>query len=127
MGYGSVVYLRCVDKNNEVSVHFLSAKSRDAPLKRISIPHLELRGALLLPNLMDYILTHIQPEVKVENLLRGQIRLLSSLGRIHFLIIGVPLYLIVFRLYMKKSLPLIYKNPLQPCRSKSVAKRSHAT
>ena len=46
-GYGTVSYLRTVHENGEINAAFLFAKSRLAPLKRITIPRLELTAATL--------------------------------------------------------------------------------
>lgn len=50
--YSAVVYTRVMHQNGDVSINIISAKTRVAPLKQISIPRLELMGALLLSNLM---------------------------------------------------------------------------
>ena len=46
-GYGAVSYLRTVHEDGEINTAFLFAKSRLAPLKRITIPRLELTAATL--------------------------------------------------------------------------------
>ncbi|XP_053402917.1 uncharacterized protein LOC128558105 [Mercenaria mercenaria] len=45
--YGSVVYARCEDSDNNISVRLVAAKSRVALVKTISIPRLELLAAVL--------------------------------------------------------------------------------
>ena len=45
VGYGAVTYLRSVNKNGDVSCSFVLAKSRLTPLKRVTIPRLELAAA----------------------------------------------------------------------------------
>lgn len=57
VGYAAVVYLR-THKNGEIMTHLLCAKSRVAPLKKISIPRLELCAALLLANLLHFIVNN---------------------------------------------------------------------
>ncbi|XP_076660027.1 uncharacterized protein LOC143363307 [Halictus rubicundus] len=53
--YGACVYLRSVDKQGQVSVHLLCAKSRVAPIKVVSLPRLELCGSLLLIQLISKV------------------------------------------------------------------------
>ena len=48
----AVVYFRFDDENGGVSTSFLAAKSRVTPVKRETMPRLELCGALLLARLM---------------------------------------------------------------------------
>ncbi|GBO45869.1 hypothetical protein AVEN_54326-1 [Araneus ventricosus] len=48
--YGAAVYMRTIYKN-QVAVHLITAKSRVAPLKKISLPRLELLNALVASRL----------------------------------------------------------------------------
>ncbi|GFU45606.1 uncharacterized protein TNCV_4494551 [Trichonephila clavipes] len=50
--YGAALYLRCINTSGEISVRFLCSKSKVAPLKSITIPRLELCGAVLLSRLL---------------------------------------------------------------------------
>ena len=52
--YSGVVYMRTVDARDAVPVSLVMAKTRVAPLKRLSIPRLELCGAQLLAELLQY-------------------------------------------------------------------------
>ena len=53
--YGTVFYLVC-NSNGDCSTHLLVSKSRVAPLKVVSIPRLELCGALLLAKVYSWLL-----------------------------------------------------------------------
>lgn len=53
-GYAASVYLRTEDAFNNVNVNLLISKSKVAPLKRVTIPRLELCGAHLLSKLLSY-------------------------------------------------------------------------
>ena len=46
-GYGAVSYLRLVDSNGNIHCTFVMGKSRVTPLKRITIPRLELSAAVV--------------------------------------------------------------------------------
>ncbi|GBM20078.1 hypothetical protein AVEN_268405-1 [Araneus ventricosus] len=48
--YGAAVYLRTIYKD-QIKVHLITAKTRVAPLKKISLPRLELLGALVASRL----------------------------------------------------------------------------
>ena len=61
--YGACVYLRSESKNGKIAVHLICAKSRVAPIKTISVPKLELCGALLLAKLM----TVVKDALKINN------------------------------------------------------------
>uniref|UniRef100_A0A182MIR3 Uncharacterized protein n=1 Tax=Anopheles culicifacies TaxID=139723 RepID=A0A182MIR3_9DIPT len=49
--YGACVYLRSTDHSGNVKVEIIAAKSRPAPLKKISLARLELCGAVLATKL----------------------------------------------------------------------------
>ncbi|GFX66505.1 uncharacterized protein TNCV_1291861 [Trichonephila clavipes] len=50
--HGAALYLRCINTSGEISVRLLCSKSKVAPLKSITIPRLELCGAVLLSKLL---------------------------------------------------------------------------
>ena len=54
VAYAGVVYLRMVDSDGFVHVSLVMAKTRVAPIKRLTIPRLELCGANLLSEVMDH-------------------------------------------------------------------------
>lgn len=51
--YAAAVYLRCTDGVGKVHVHLMVAKTKVAPVKQVSIPRLELCGALLVARLLS--------------------------------------------------------------------------
>ncbi|GFX04291.1 integrase catalytic domain-containing protein [Trichonephila clavipes] len=53
--YGSSIYLKSVSALGEVKVCLVTSKSRVSPLKQISIPRLELCGAVLAAKLMKKV------------------------------------------------------------------------
>lgn len=53
--YGAYIYLRSVDNEGSINVQLLTVKSRVVPLKTISLPRLELCGAVLLINLLQAV------------------------------------------------------------------------
>ncbi|XP_076661119.1 uncharacterized protein LOC143364992 [Halictus rubicundus] len=53
--YGACAYLRSRDRSGRWVTRLLCAKSRVAPLKTISLPRLELCGALLLANIVNKV------------------------------------------------------------------------
>lgn len=53
--YAACIYLRVVNADGSVITSLLMAKSRVAPIKTLSVPRLELSGALLLAQLMHYV------------------------------------------------------------------------
>ncbi|GFW35211.1 integrase catalytic domain-containing protein [Trichonephila clavipes] len=50
--YSAALYLRCINTSGQISVRLLCSKSKVAPLKSITIPRLELCGAVLLSKLL---------------------------------------------------------------------------
>uniref|UniRef100_A0A182N2S0 Peptidase aspartic putative domain-containing protein n=1 Tax=Anopheles dirus TaxID=7168 RepID=A0A182N2S0_9DIPT len=53
--YGACVYLRSINSSGKVMVELCAAKSRPAPLKKISLARLELCGALLAAKLQKIV------------------------------------------------------------------------
>ena len=53
--YAAVVYLRTVHHNGEIEVNLVASKTRVAPIKKQSIPRLELLGATILARLMNSV------------------------------------------------------------------------
>lgn len=62
--YGACIYIRSVDHCGNVTTNLLCAKSRVAPLKTISLPRLELCGALLLAQLNQQVLKALKRTFK---------------------------------------------------------------
>ncbi|KAL0870615.1 hypothetical protein ABMA27_005575 [Loxostege sticticalis] len=52
LAYAAVVYMRIVDTEGRIHVSLIAAKSKVAPIKQVSIPRLELCGAVELTRLM---------------------------------------------------------------------------
>ncbi|XP_011860315.1 PREDICTED: uncharacterized protein LOC105557632 [Vollenhovia emeryi] len=63
--YGACIYIVYRGTNNENSTALICSKFRVAPLKTLSLPRLELSGALLLTRLMGKVITSLG--VKVHN------------------------------------------------------------
>lgn len=55
--YAGVVYLRVLNNDGEVNVYLVLAKSKVAPVKQISLPRLELCGAVLVAKLINHVKT----------------------------------------------------------------------
>lgn len=53
-GYAAVIYFRCQLPNNEIVIRPVMAKTRVAPLKRVTLPRLELCAAHLLAQLVAH-------------------------------------------------------------------------
>lgn len=55
MAYAAVVYLRIVDAQHNIHVNLVTAKTKVAPTMQVSIPRLELMGAVLLAKLLSEV------------------------------------------------------------------------
>lgn len=66
-GYAAVVYIRHLSKDNTINTSLVIAKSKIAPIKKISIPRLELCGALLLAKLLKYSLNVFSSTINFSN------------------------------------------------------------
>ncbi|XP_064292652.1 uncharacterized protein LOC135309907 [Plodia interpunctella] len=53
--YGAVAYLRVQDENGEYKTNIIAARTKVAPIKALSLPRLELCGAVLLSKLLRQI------------------------------------------------------------------------
>lgn len=62
--YGACVYVRTINIDNTILVRLLFSKARVAPLKPISIPRLELCGALLGAKILDKVRSSLRCEFK---------------------------------------------------------------
>lgn len=53
--YAAVVYLRMTDSKGEIHVSLVTSKAKVAPIKRLTIPRLELCGAYILTKLLEHV------------------------------------------------------------------------
>lgn len=53
--YAAVVYLRAADPDGNITTRIITARTKVAPVKKISVPRLELCGAVLLARLIDHV------------------------------------------------------------------------
>lgn len=65
-GYGAVVYLRLTLTDGSVVTPLVMSRARVAPLKRVTLPRLELLGALLAARLLSFVLQALKlpPETR---------------------------------------------------------------
>lgn len=66
-GYGSIVYLRMPKSQEEFYVSFVMSRTKVAPIKRVTLPRLELLGALLSARLICFVKSalHLPDSVRV--------------------------------------------------------------
>lgn len=55
VAYSGVIYLRMTDTTGKVHVSLVMSKTKVAPIKRITLPRLELSGAYLLSKLLHHV------------------------------------------------------------------------
>ena len=65
VAYSAVVYARTINRSGQIKVNLISSKTKVAPTKQISLPRLELCGALLLAKLMAKISKCMDDEVRL--------------------------------------------------------------
>ncbi|GFT45009.1 integrase catalytic domain-containing protein [Trichonephila clavipes] len=63
LAYGAVVYMHSVKEDGTTTNKLISSKSRVAPIKVISIPHLELSVCLLLAQLVEKVRLSLQVDL----------------------------------------------------------------
>lgn len=66
--YGSCLYLRVLYANKVVSCRLICSKSRVAPLKTVSLPRLELCGAVMAAKLVDRIVKLFKNKIKISTI-----------------------------------------------------------
>lgn len=67
-GYAAVTYVRFVSQDDKIGIFFICAKSKVAPLKRISLPRLELCAAVLLSNLIAFVVKIYAEKLHFNNI-----------------------------------------------------------
>lgn len=65
-GFAAVLYLRCQLANDEILVRQIFAKTRVAPLKRVTLPRLELCAAHLLAQLTAHCCTIFEEHLSLQ-------------------------------------------------------------
>ena len=71
-GYACAVYLRigplCMDTDDCFKCFLVCAKTKVAPLKKISIPRLELAAAVLLSELLEFVIKTYQGKLQFSDI-----------------------------------------------------------
>lgn len=62
LAYGACIYMKTIDELGNVTIQLLCAKSRVAPLKKVTLPRLELCAAVLLSDLLTKVITSVDLE-----------------------------------------------------------------
>ncbi|XP_070169552.1 uncharacterized protein [Polyergus mexicanus] len=79
--YGACLYLRSTTSRKEYTIRLLCAKSRVAPIKKLSLPRLELCGATLLAKLGKNILRTLTIQIHKVYYWRDSTIVLSWIAR----------------------------------------------
>lgn len=66
-GYAGVVYIRTIQPNKDVKVSLVIAKSRVAPLKRVTLPRLELCGVVLVSELLAHVMEVLRDQCLITS------------------------------------------------------------
>ena len=61
--YATVVYLRIVYESGDIKLHFVASKAKISPIKKQSIPRLELLGATLMSKLVYSVHSALKEEI----------------------------------------------------------------
>ncbi|XP_035222540.1 uncharacterized protein LOC118195347 [Stegodyphus dumicola] len=64
--YGVVIYLRYVTTDSEIESSFVISKTRVAPLKKMSLPRLELMGALIGARLASNVIEELEKRLQMN-------------------------------------------------------------
>ena len=65
VAYAGVVYLKITDCNDLASTSLVKAKTKVAPIKRITVPQIEFCGAVMVARLLHHVANVL--EVPAEN------------------------------------------------------------
>ena len=81
-GYDTCIYFRMPKSDNEFYVSFVMSRGKVAPTKRITLPRLELLGALLSARLINFVKSalHLNDDVKLFCWTDSQVALLWIKG-----------------------------------------------
>jgi hypothetical protein len=66
LAYGASIFVKSFNKNGDIQVRLLTAKSRVAPIKTQTLPRLELCGAVLVSELMTEVKKSLNCEIDNE-------------------------------------------------------------
>lgn len=66
-GYGTCIYLWVQYNDDNISCNLIAAKSRVAPLKQLTLPRLELQGAVLMASLSNRIRSILDASLTIDS------------------------------------------------------------
>ncbi|XP_035207469.1 uncharacterized protein LOC118182259 [Stegodyphus dumicola] len=79
--YGAVIYCKAISATNRTSVRLVCSKSRVSPLKKTTIPRLELCAAVLLAKLMHRVKSSLKLELTAIHLWTDSMIVLSWINK----------------------------------------------